>query len=124
MDRLQMRKKIFFIFLLITAPALVNSASLLEVYQQALQSDPSIREAESRRQAALEGNPQARSVFLPQLAAGARYTKSDFDGSSVEGDATGNIAEVNSQSSSSSIGWQFHTKGCLRMSVCRHHLGW
>ena len=115
MDRLQMRKKIIFIFLLITVPAMVNSASLLEVYQQALQSDPSIREAESRRQAALEGNPQARSVFLPQLAAGARYTKSDFDGSSVEGDAAGNIAEVTSQSSSSSIGWQFQlTQTILR----------
>ena len=36
-----------------------NADSLLEVYQQALQSDPQIHEAEARRLAALEAKPQA-----------------------------------------------------------------
>ena len=51
-------------------PALVQGASLMEVYQQALQSDPLIHEAESRRQAALELSPQARGLMFPQLSAG------------------------------------------------------
>ena len=45
-----------------------DAASLLEVYQQALQSDPRIHEAEARRLAALEAKPQARGVLLPQIA--------------------------------------------------------
>ena len=35
-------------------PGIAVAASLLEVYQQALQSDPLIHEAEARRMAALE----------------------------------------------------------------------
>ena len=46
------------------APTLVSAASLLEIYQQALQSDPLIHEAEARRLAALEAAPQARSAAL------------------------------------------------------------
>ena len=65
------------------------SASLLEVYQRALQSDPMIHEAESRRLAALEGETQARSFLLPELSIGSRYTIDNFDGSSVEAGAAG-----------------------------------
>ena len=48
-------------------PGIGQAASLLEVYQQALQSDPRIHEAEARRLAALEAEPQARGVYLPQI---------------------------------------------------------
>ena len=52
--------------LVVSSPA--HSASLLEIYQQALQGDPQIHEAEARRMAALEAKPQARGVYLPQLS--------------------------------------------------------
>ena len=45
-------------------PGLGQAASLLEIYQQALQSDPRIHEAEARRLAALEAEPQARGLML------------------------------------------------------------
>ena len=46
-------------------PLSAGAASLLEIYQQALQSDPQIHEAESRRLAALELAPQARGLTVP-----------------------------------------------------------
>jgi outer membrane protein len=52
--------------LAVSGPA--HSASLLEIYQQALQGDPQIHEAEARRMAALEAKPQARGLYLPQLS--------------------------------------------------------
>lgn len=60
--------------------ATANSASLLEIYQQALQSDPQIHEAEARRLAALEAKPQARSAYLPQISADAGYSTSETSG--------------------------------------------
>ena len=51
-----------------------GAASLLEVYQQALQSDPLIHEAESRRLAAQEASPQARGLLLP-TAIYARWSR-------------------------------------------------
>ena len=59
-----------------------NAASLLEVYQQALQSDPQIHEAEARRLAALEAEPQARGVLLPQVNLNGGWTKLDSSGKS------------------------------------------
>ena len=64
----------------------VQAESLLEVYQQALQSDPRIHEAEARRLAALEAEPQARGVLLPQLDLGGSWTKSTSDGSGTGND--------------------------------------
>ena len=61
-------------------PGTAWSATLLEIYQQALQSDPQIHEAEARRLAALEATPQARGVLLPQIAAAADWTKSESEG--------------------------------------------
>jgi outer membrane protein len=42
--------------------------SLLDVYQRALQNDPTIREAEAQYLALAEAKPQARSALLPNLA--------------------------------------------------------
>ena len=61
-----------------------SAASLLEVYQQALQSDPRIHEAEARRLAALEAEPQARGVLLPQINFGGDWTDSNSDGTSTQ----------------------------------------
>ena len=68
----------------LTAP--IQAESLLEIYQQALQSDPRIHEAEARRLAALEAEPQARSVYLPQIDASGSWTKSESDGAGTGND--------------------------------------
>ncbi len=73
--------------LLITAtiagmPSTASAASLLEIYQQALQSDPQIHEAEARRLAALEAKPQARGVLLPQVTASGSWSDGETDGRS------------------------------------------
>ncbi len=57
-----------------------HAASLLEIYQQALQGDPQIHEAEARRLAALEAKPQARGVYLPQLNFSSSYGTSKDSG--------------------------------------------
>ena len=80
-----MKKVIEFKSLFVLAGAMglssaANAASLLEIYQQALQSDPQIHEAEARRLAALEAEPQARGVLLPQIGFGGSWTNGDSDG--------------------------------------------
>ena len=75
-----MKKPTTFKALLITAAMLAafstgQAATLLEIYQQALQSDPRIHEAEARRLASLEAEPQARGVLFPQIGFDADWTK-------------------------------------------------
>jgi outer membrane protein len=65
-------------------PGIGQAASLLEVYQQALQSDPRIHEAEARRLAALEAEPQARGVLLPQIGFAGDWTRFNSSGSGVQ----------------------------------------
>jgi len=75
--------------LILSGPA--HAAALLEVYQQALQSDPQIHEAEARRLAALEAKPQARGVLLPQLQATGDWTQTESSGSGfsiISGEST------------------------------------
>jgi outer membrane protein len=66
--------------LALSGPA--HSASLLEIYQQALQGDPLIHEAEARRLAAQEAKPQARGVLLPQISVTGDWTQTDVSGTS------------------------------------------
>lgn len=56
---------------------------LSSIYQQALQSDPLLREAEANRQASNEGKTQALSNLLPQVSASSSYNKTDSSGVSV-----------------------------------------
>ena len=56
---------------------------LSSIYQQALQSDPLLREAEATRLANNEARALALSNLLPQVSAGAGYNKSDSQGVSV-----------------------------------------
>jgi outer membrane protein len=76
----------------LAVPSAANAASLLEIYQQALQSDPQIHEAEARRLAALEAKPQARSVLLPQITAGAGWETFTNDGSTYSVGANDTVA--------------------------------
>ncbi len=66
--------------LALSGPA--HSATLLEIYQQALQGDPQVHEAEARRLAAQEAKPQARGVLLPQISVTGDWTQTDTSGTS------------------------------------------
>jgi len=67
----------------------LQAESLLEVYQQALQSDPRIHEAEARRLAALEAEPQARGLYLPQIGVDGSWMKVESSGTGVFEDSSG-----------------------------------
>lgn len=88
-------------------PGLAQSASLLEIYQQALQSDPRIHEAEARRLASLEAAPQARGVLLPQVSFGGEYVTTDLSGTGVDADAMGNFGTFTQDIESDTVQWQF-----------------
>ena len=60
--------KIVAALLYIAAPV-VHAADLLQIYQQALQSDPQLHEAEATRLAAHQAKPIAVAQLLPQLNA-------------------------------------------------------
>ena len=68
------------ITLVLALPGAASAASLLEIYQQALQSDPLIHEAEARRMATLEAVPQARGQLFPQINAAGSYQVDNSDG--------------------------------------------
>ncbi len=99
-------------FVSLASPALVHGASLLEVYQQALQSDPLIHEAESRRQAALEITPQARGLLFPQISAGYQYDTRNAEGTNPL-DIGGDIIQVDSSSSRTNKGWRVDLRQTL-----------
>ena len=83
-----------------------RAASLLEVYQQALQSDPLIHEAEARRLAAQEAVPQARGFLLPQASASGAWTKNEVSGSQIEFlEETGVFGPVNFESEGEETTW-------------------
>lgn len=89
-----MRKSLSFKTLTVFAammvvPGVGHAESLLEIYQQALQSDPLIHEADARRLAAGEASPQARSLLFPQLEANAFWNRSDSSGNQLVVDTTG-----------------------------------
>ena len=118
-------KALFLILIAAGASVPANAASLLEVYQQALQSDPQIAEAEARRLAALEANPQARGVLLPQIGFGGSWTTSEASGSGVQNTAveqpagSGNFVVVpfpfQSKTDSETTQWRFE----LRQTIFR-----
>jgi outer membrane protein len=88
--------------------------SLLEIYQQALQSDPLIHEAEARRMAALESEPQARSFYLPQIDFSGDYTRTNQSGENVGTDSGGPFLEA-IENNTKGTRWQFS----LRQSLFR-----
>ena len=80
MKKINNIKVLLFFLCAIAVSGPAHSASLLEIYQRALQGDPQIHEAEARRLAALEAKPQARSAYLPQISAGGNYSMSETTG--------------------------------------------
>src|SRR5688572_32575030 len=105
------------------ACALLGSASraenLVEVYQDAVKNDPLIREAEARREAALEVKPQARGLLLPQINIDGQWAQSDSDSNStftqaVDQDNDPNtppvIAIVNNQQATDQDFWNYQAE--------------
>jgi len=95
-------------------PAVASGASLLEIYQQALQSDPLIHEAEARRMATFEAVPQARSSLLPQLRAGGTWAKGS-DGGVQSFQDLGGLNTASSDRDFDSFGWNAE----LRQTIFR-----
>ena len=93
----------------------VQAESLLEIYQQALQSDPRIHEAEARRLASLEAEPQARSLYLPQIDADASFTDSDSTGTSIFEDSTGLPVSIGTETEAETTQWSIG----LRQTIFR-----
>jgi outer membrane protein len=98
--------------LALATPALVNAASLLEVYQQALQSDPLIHEAEARRLAALEAQPQARSALFPQINASGFWQTGSSEGSGAT-NQSGSIDLVEFESTRETTSWDIGLRQTL-----------
>ena len=102
----------------VAIPGLASAASLLEVYQQALQSDPLIHEAEARRMAALELVPQARGFLLPQISAGGSWFEGGDSRLQQEAlqDINGNIIGFNTVDADSDFdgfGWNAELRQTL-----------
>ena len=108
-------KCLLIFFAALGTPTLLNATSLLEVYQQALQSDPLIHEAESRRLAALETLPQARSSLFPQINASGSWTTSSESGEGIQiFDSTLNVFRpVSSKSESDTTRWSVELRQTL-----------
>jgi outer membrane protein len=68
---------------------LANASTLLEVYDLAAQSDPTIRAAEAERLATREARPQAWSAFLPTITAFADWSGTTSGRDSTAPTATG-----------------------------------
>ncbi|MDJ0919317.1 MAG: TolC family outer membrane protein [Woeseiaceae bacterium] len=108
------KQKLALIFLASSIlPGVGNAESLLEIYQQALQSDPLIHEAEARRLAALEAAPQARGALFPQINASGDWTTSESSGTSVDADASGAFGTFSSESDSEVTQWQVSLRQTL-----------
>jgi outer membrane protein len=110
-------KKFKYLITLVSAIVVANpahAASLLEVYQQALQSDPLIHEAEARRLATLEAVPQARGSLFPQLVAGGSWSAGSRSGRDAFQDQ-GVILVANTESDRDTFGWGAE----LRQSIFR-----
>lgn len=118
-----MKKLLNFRYLIVflcttTLPGIAGAASLLEVYQQALQSDPLLHEAEARRMASLELVPQARGSLLPQISAGGNWyqgSNSNVQQEAIQ-DIDGNIIgfnTVDAQSDFDGFGWNAELRQTL-----------
>ncbi len=113
MKKMILIKTLFVVLAASILPGIANATSLLEIYQQALQSDPRIHEAEARRLASLEAKPQARGLYLPQISFDGSYTTSETQGPSIEIDPAGNPFETTATTETDAFGWQFNLRQTL-----------
>lgn len=69
--------------LMLAAPV-SQGANLLEIFEQARQHDPVYQASAADLRARLEARPQARSGLLPNIGAGANYSRNRFDPKDAE----------------------------------------
>ncbi|SRR5579883_23590 len=86
-----MNKKILFFIAAFFSFQSAKAADLLEVYQQALISDPTYQQAIAQRLATKEGVPISVASILPNIALSANpsVTRSGYAGSALQTDVTG-----------------------------------
>tara|TARA_R110002096_G_scaffold429280_1_gene642026 strand:- start:4940 stop:6376 length:1437 start_codon:yes stop_codon:yes gene_type:complete len=97
------------------ASATGYATTLLEVYQQAVESDPLIREADARRLAVSEAVPQARSFLLPQVQTSAGWNRADTSGNQLVIDTMVGIISLPFEGESTTTNWDFE----LRQTIFR-----
>jgi outer membrane protein len=90
-------------FAMFAAPLAWSQEGLLEIYQRALQNDPSIREAEANYRATAEIKPQARSNLLPGLSLSAgRSSNFSESASGAVVPGTGQVVDTGNEFTSTS----------------------
>jgi outer membrane protein len=95
------------LFVALASTGAASAKDLVGVYEDALKSDPQIRQADANRLASREARPQAWSQLLPQISGTLSRTQDRQDGSEAEGaigsgagTPTGPIAPVDGSSAS------------------------
>jgi outer membrane protein len=91
---------------------LARSENLLEVYQAAAKSDPTILEAQARRMAALEVRPQALGALFPQISFTGQMASRNTDSNAtftqaVDPGPPPTIAIVNNKQETDSDFWNY-----------------
>jgi outer membrane protein len=104
--------------LLLSATA-ARAENLLEVYGDAVRNDPTVREAEARRMAALELKPQARALLLPQVQFTGQVLTRQSDGAQVFNQRLddGTVRPIQSNQETDSDAWNYQAE--LRQSLFR-----
>ncbi len=87
--------------------AYVKAESLLEIYNKAVNSDPSIREAQANIDATMESKPQARADLLPQLDFSGQWQTRKTDGTNVV-PIGGAPTDQSSKSDENATNWSFN----------------
>jgi outer membrane protein len=90
-----MKRVIALTMALLPLAGAASAKDLVGVFQDALQSDPVIRQADANRLAAREARPQALSALLPQLNGTAGVTRDHQSGFQDQVDAVTNPANPN-----------------------------
>jgi outer membrane protein len=106
--------RIFAVFMLCMQVHAAQAESLIDIYQKALRSDPSLREADANRLATLESRPQAIAALLPQIDADATYNDDSTQGSR---DTTVGGVTAPSKFDNDSDGWRWNVQ--LRQTLFR-----
>ena len=103
---------LFLVLAFSAMPRAAAAASLLEIYQQALQSDPLIHEAEARRLASLEAKPQARGAYLPQVSFSSDYSVTNRSGPVSFFTESGRVT-LDAEIETDTMGWNFDLRQTL-----------
>jgi len=115
MKKIMNYKYLSVIAIILAVPMTSNAESLLEIYQQALQSDPMIHEAEARRLATEELTPQARGLLFPQIEANAGWNQTDSSGNQLIIDTVGGVTSAEFEADSTQKLWDIG----LRQTIFR-----